>query len=315
MIEMISKFYGFLMKIFLIFKYVFVNIKKFIIKLRIKRVKRYWFVSRNFNFYNPILEATVYDHWSIWKIARYGRHFGAFNRKEDAMDEAFQIWLRDNKYTEIANELEHELKSIQHKILNKHKYQILNKQSQKNANEVYKYNLIKALNPKRVVIFGRPGSGKSTFATWLSHFLGLPLHHFDKHFYIRNWVERDYNEFFQIQQDIVNSGRWIIDGNSTRSLQTRFSKADLVLYFNIPKVVCLFRLLKRFLRPNTSFDDRAPGCAEKIRLPLLKYMWNFEERVAEDIKNFKDRYPKTVFLEIRKEKDLNTLKNESISKP
>jgi adenylate kinase family enzyme len=36
---------------------------------------------------------------------------------------------------------------------------------------------------KRIMIFGRPGSGKSTFATWLSRALNLPLHHLDKHFY------------------------------------------------------------------------------------------------------------------------------------
>lgn len=160
---------------------------------------------------------------------------------------------------------------------------------------------------KRIIIFGRPGSGKSTFATWLARRLDLPLHHLDKHFYIENWVERDYSEFLQIQRDIVNSESWIIDGNNTRSLEMRWSKADLVLYFNVPKIICYFRIFKRFLKPNTSFDDRATGYPEKIRLSLLQYMWTFEKRVAKGVKAFKELYPQAAFKEIRNENDLNKL--------
>lgn len=164
------------------------------------------------------------------------------------------------------------------------------------------------------MIFGRPGSGKSTFATWLSRSLGFPLHHLDKHFYVNNWVERDYNEFLQIQQNIVDTECWIVDGNSTRSLEMRMKRADLVLYFNFSKFICYLRIFKRFFNPNRSFDDRAPGCKEKVRFPLLKYIWGFEERVAEDIKTLKERYPQAVFKEIGCDNDLNKLKNELTGK-
>jgi hypothetical protein len=41
-------------------------------------------------------------------------------------------------------------------------------------------------------------------------------------------------------------------------------------------------------------------------------MWGFEERVAEDIKTLKERYPQVVFKEIRCDNDLNKLKNELV---
>lgn len=173
---------------------------------------------------------------------------------------------------------------------------------------------MKSMIFKRIMIFGRPGSGKSTFATWLSRSLGLPLYHLDKHFYVNNWVERDYDEFLQIQQNIVDDESWIVDGNSTRSLEIRWTRADLVAYFNFPKTICAYRIFKRLLNPNTSFDDRAPGCKEKIRVSFFKYMWGFEERVAEDIKTLKERYPHAVFKEIRCDSDLNKLRHELVGR-
>lgn len=57
-----------------------------------------------------------------YSIARYGDYFGAFDIKEDAMNHAFQIWLVEKKFNDVAAELEQELQNIRHKILNKHKY-------------------------------------------------------------------------------------------------------------------------------------------------------------------------------------------------
>lgn len=167
---------------------------------------------------------------------------------------------------------------------------------------------------KRIMIFGRPGSGKSTFATWLSRSLGLPLHHLDKHFYINNWVERDYQEFLQIQKTIVSTDYWIIDGNNTKSLESRFSQADLVLYFNFPKFICYLRVIKRFLNQNSPFDDRASGCKETLRYSLLKYMWHFEKNVAYEINRLKKRYPQVVFKEIRCDQNLDHLKHDVLNK-
>jgi adenylate kinase family enzyme len=94
----------------------------------------------------------------------------------------------------------------------------------------------------------------------------------------------------------------------------RFARADLVFYFNFSKIICFFRVLKRFLRPNILLDDRAPECVETIRLSLLKYMWNFEERVAQNIEILKKRYPHVVLKEIRCDDDLNKIKNELFSR-
>lgn len=160
------------------------------------------------------------------------------------------------------------------------------------------------------MIFGRPGSGKSTFASSLANILNLPLHHLDKHFYTEKWAKRNYDEFLNIQNKIVNSNAWIVDGNCTSSFEMRWSKADLVLYFNFPRVVCYPRILRRFFKSNKMLDDRAEGCYETIRFSLLKYMWNFEERISPQIMLFKEKYSDVVFREIKSNNDLNKLNHE-----
>ncbi len=157
---------------------------------------------------------------------------------------------------------------------------------------------------RRVMILGCPGSGKSTFALALQKATHLPLHHLDKHFYESHWVERDRDEFLKIQRSIVETDAWIIDGNSIKSLEMRYAKADLVLYFNYPRWLCYGRIIKRLWDKNVEIDDRAPACKETIHFKLLRYIWSFEERVSEPLKILKKKYPDTRFIEIRNDEGL-----------
>ncbi len=162
-------------------------------------------------------------------------------------------------------------------------------------------------NYKKIMIFGRPGSGKSTFALKLHRLTHIPLHHLDKHFYESNWIERDYQEFLSIQQSIIDTESWIIDGNSTKSLEMRYAEANLVLYFNFHRLICYIRIFKRLFGKDPNIDDRAKDCKELIRLKLLRYMWSFEKRVAGQLLMLKEKYPHVDFVEIRSNADLKTL--------
>jgi len=162
----------------------------------------------------------------------------------------------------------------------------------------------------RICIFGRPGSGKSTAAQIIAQRTGLPLYHLDKYFYVDNWVERDYQEFLTMQYDIVNQERWIIDGNSLMSLEMRYARAEICLYFNYSRWVCLWRLMKRYFFKNTNIDDRAQNCPEVLRWRFIRYMWCYESRrnyrLISLIADLKTRYPNVEFIEIRNDKELES---------
>lgn len=164
----------------------------------------------------------------------------------------------------------------------------------------------------KVMIIGRPGSGKSTFAIWLAKALNIKLFHLDKFFFEDNWIERDYQEFLSSQQDMISRASWIIDGNSTKSYEMRYSCADLCLYFNFPRWLCYWRVFKRLFYKHPHIDDRAENCQETVRWSLLKYMWNFEGRVNPIIKKLQLNYPNVKFIEFRSDEEVNTFMQQII---
>lgn len=91
-----------------------------------------------------------------------------------------------------------------------------------------------SISHTKIMVIGRPGSGKSTFAVWLAKALNISIIHLDKYFFEKNWIERDYQEFLSSQKDMISRENWIIDGNSTKSYEMRYACADLCLYFNFP---------------------------------------------------------------------------------
>ena len=111
-----EKVYILLKSFYLIAKYLFVFTKLFFIKLRIKVIRNNWYISKNRNYYNPRLSATVYRYGSMWKIARYNDFFGNFKNKNDAMASIFQEWLEENKILDTITSLQNTLKNIKQEI-------------------------------------------------------------------------------------------------------------------------------------------------------------------------------------------------------
>ena len=77
----------------------------------------------------------------------------------------------------------------------------------------------------------------------------------------------------QIQENITQGSAWIIDENSVRSLETRWKNAELMLYLNHNRTVCLHRLIKWL-------------CIKEV---------------------LKAKYPSAKFIEINSDKDLENV--------
>lgn len=86
----------------------------------------------------------------------------------------------------------------------------------------------------RVIVIGRPGSGKSTFARKLSEITKLNLIYLDMLFWNsdKTHVERDV--FDTRLDEELKKEKWIIDGNYIRTLKRRLEKCDTVFFFDVP---------------------------------------------------------------------------------
>ena len=92
---------------------------------------------------------------------------------------------------------------------------------------------------KRVIVIGSPGAGKSTFARKLKDKTGLPLYYLDRIFHKPDRTTVTREEFDQKLQTILQTDRWIIDGNYRRTLPLRFEACTDVFFLDFPLRACL----------------------------------------------------------------------------
>ncbi|MCX6343917.1 MAG: topology modulation protein [Armatimonadetes bacterium] len=181
----------------------------------------------------------------------------------------------------------------------------------------------------RIMVIGSPGSGKSTFARELASITGMPLVHLDKHFWNAGWVETPKDEFYAWQREIVKDEMWIIDGNYGGSMDIRLERADMVINFELSKIVCSLSWLKRLAtHVGRNRVDMPKGCPEKLDWEFKKYIWDFpktsgkrnRERLVRyselNVVTFKNRRETNSFLnELRKDAGENAVPKEPLNCP
>lgn len=132
---------------------------------------------------------------------------------------------------------------------------------------------------ERIVILGNAGSGKSTLARAIGERLKLPVIHLDKLFWEPGWVEADAELFRARVRQAVAADAWVCEGNySRRTFDLRMPRAQLVIWLDTPRTVCLKRVILRSAmdRPRA---DKPVGCSEKLDrefLTFLKYVWTYD---------------------------------------
>ncbi|NLA87772.1 MAG: hypothetical protein GX847_10950 [Clostridiales bacterium] len=131
---------------------------------------------------------------------------------------------------------------------------------------------------KRILVLGCCGSGKSTFARRLGALTGIPVVHLDKLFWKPGWVQSAKEEFYDALQNALSEESWIIDGNYAGSLPLRLTYCDMAVYFDFPRAVCLWGVLRRVLSSRGRVrPDMGDGCPERLDREFIKYTWNFEK--------------------------------------
>ena len=105
-----------------------------------------------------------------------------------------------------------------------------------------------------------------------------------------------------------------MDGNFGGTMDLRLAACDTAILLDLPRLVCLYRVLKRRLKYHrTNRPDMTRGCYEKIDYEFLKWIWDYPKKnkpkVEEKLKRFE--YEKKI-IRLKSNRDVeNFLMNYS----
>jgi adenylate kinase family enzyme len=74
---------------------------------------------------------------------------------------------------------------------------------------------------------------------------------------------------------------------------------------DMPRIICIYRVIKRFFKyRNSSRPDMNEGCREKIDLPFLKWVWNYNKENRPNVIEMLDNINDKEIIRFRKPKDI-----------
>jgi adenylate kinase family enzyme len=151
----------------------------------------------------------------------------------------------------------------------------------------------------KIMIIGCGGSGKSTLPRKLHKITGLPLVHLDRLYWQPGWVEPDKEDWRKIMEQQTDRPAWIMDGNYGGTMDIRLEKADLIIFMDRSRWLCLYRILKRQLQyMGRTRPDMTEGCTERVTWEFIQYVYRYNDTrrpgILEKLKEY--RKGKQVFI-------------------
>ncbi|HLA63447.1 MAG TPA: DNA topology modulation protein [Rhodothermales bacterium] len=129
---------------------------------------------------------------------------------------------------------------------------------------------------RRVLLIGSSGAGKSTLARQMGERLGLPVVHLDACYWQAGWQEPPREAWEASLRGLLAAPAWVMDGNYGGTLGLRLASADTVVFLDLPRVLCLARVLRRIVRYHgRTRPDMAAGCPEHLDWAFLRWIWGY----------------------------------------
>ena len=130
----------------------------------------------------------------------------------------------------------------------------------------------------RVLVIGCGGAGKTTLSRRLGQVTGLPVVHLDLHYWRPNWEAVPNDEWQAMVQRLMREPEWIMDGTYGGTMETRIAAADTVIFLDMPRSTCLWRVIKRRFQHRGRHRPSLPaGCREQLSWEFLVWIWRYSK--------------------------------------
>jgi adenylate kinase family enzyme len=128
-----------------------------------------------------------------------------------------------------------------------------------------------------VSVIGAAGSGKSTFARRLASHLGVRHVELDALYWGPRWTPRPPEDFLADAERAVAEDAWVLDGNYSRLQPAVWTRADTVVWLDLPMPLVITRVYGRTLlhavdRAERWRDVLAPWSSDSI------VRWSWEQQ-------------------------------------
>lgn len=165
---------------------------------------------------------------------------------------------------------------------------------------------------RKVLVIGPGGAGKSTVANQLGKLLHIEVIHLDKLYWQAGWIETPKSEWRETVEELLGHDSWIMDGNYSGTLDLRFQACDTVIFLDMKRSLCIWRVLKRAIRyRNKSRPDMAEGCPERLTVEFLLWIWNYPRRTRPKIVKMLEASEKKRIIWLRSQADVKQLLSSS----
>ena len=102
---------------------------------------------------------------------------------------------------------------------------------------------------KKIAVFGKPGSGKSTLSKRLASATQINLHALDSIEFNKDGSRVDRATYDKKHESILTSDSWIIEGfGPIESFYKRLVVADTLIYIDLPYIISYWLVTKRLLK-------------------------------------------------------------------
>ena len=134
--------------------------------------------------------------------------------------------------------------------------------------------------PRRIVVVGVTGSGKTTLARELSDRLGLPHVELDALYWEPNWTPAPAETFRARVAEALQGGAWVADGNYGIARDIVWARADTLVWLDYGLPVILWQLTRRMWRRVFSHEELWNGNRERLGDHFFSrdslYLWVFK---------------------------------------